>query len=93
MKLYVGNFAYTTTESELRDLFSTQGSVVNVRIIHDHFTRQSKCFGYVKMLTKGEGTRAIDTLHGKKINDRNIDTLHGKKINDRNLVVKIARRL
>lgn len=80
MKLYVGNFEYTTTESELRDLFSTQGSVKNVRIIHDHFTRQSKCFGYVKMENKNEGMRAINTLHGKKINDRH-------------LVVKKARRL
>jgi len=80
MKLYVGNFVYTTTETELRDLFSTQGSVVNVRIIHDQFTRQSKCFGYVKMLNQNEGVRAIDTLDGKKINDRS-------------LVVKKARRL
>ena len=80
MKLYVSNFVYTTTESELRDLFSTQGSVVNVRIVHDQFTRQSKCFGYVKMMSKGDGAKAIDTLHGKKINDKN-------------LVVKKARRI
>ena len=80
MKLYVGNFIYTTTESELRELFATQGSVVNVRIIHDHFTRQSKCFGYVEMLDRGEGKKAINTLHGKKINNRS-------------LVVKKARQI
>lgn len=80
MRLYVGNFVYTTTEKELRDLFAQQGSVLNVRIIHDQFTRQSKCFGYVKMKNTGEGKKAIKMLHGK--------TLH-----DRELVVKKARRL
>jgi RNA recognition motif-containing protein len=52
----------------LRELFSTQGSVANVRIIHDQFTRQSKCYGYVKMLTKKGAEKAINTLNGKKIN-------------------------
>ena len=80
MKLFVGNFVYTTTETELRDLFSTQGSVVSVRIIHDQFTRQSKCFGYVKMLTRGDGARAIDMLHGKKINDRHLVVKKAKRI-------------
>ena len=67
MKLYVGNFVYTTTELELRELFAAHGSVDNVRIIHDQFTRQSKCFGFVKMLTKKGAEKAIETLHGKKI--------------------------
>ena len=69
MKLYVGNFVYTTTELELRELFATQGSVDNVRIIHDQFTRQSKCFGYVRMLTQKGAKRAVDSLHGSIFND------------------------
>jgi len=72
MRLYVGNFVYTTTEGELRELFATQGSVVNVRIVCDQFTRQSKCFGFVKMLTEGEGKKAINALHGKKIKDHHL---------------------
>ncbi len=80
MRLYVGNFVYTTTELELKELFAAQGSVDNVRIIHDQFTRQSKCFGYVKMLTKKGGEKAVDSLHGKIFNDNR-------------LVVKKARRI
>lgn len=68
MKLYVGNFDYNTTELQLKELFATQGSVASVRIIHDQFTRQSKCFGYVKMLTKNGAEKAINTLNGKMIN-------------------------
>ena len=70
MKLYVGNLIYTMTNSELGDLFSSHGSVVSASIINDHFTRQSKCFGYVEMLNKQDGHNAMKTLHGKKINNR-----------------------
>jgi len=80
MKLYVGNFVYTTTESELKELFSTQGSVVSVRIVHEQSTRQSKCFGFVKMETRGEGERAINTLHGQKMNDRRLVVKKAKRI-------------
>ena len=80
MKLYVGNFDYTTTEPELRTLFATQGSVVNVRIVHDQFTRQSKCFGYIKMLTRGDGEKAIGVLNGKKIEHLE-NAIYGKEFN------------
>jgi len=80
MKLYVGNFVYNTTELELRELFAMQGSVVNVRIIHDQFTRQSKCFGYVKMLTENGAEKAIDTLHGKIINENCLVVKKAKRI-------------
>jgi len=80
MNLYVGNFVYTTTESELKKMFAKQGSVVSVRIIHDQFTRASKCFGYVQMQTNNGGNQAIDRLHGKKMNDRSLVVKKAKRI-------------
>lgn len=68
MKLYVGNFKYWTTENELNDLFSQYGFDVHVRIFHDQFTRQSKCFGYVEMQTRRDGRDAIDRLNGIRFN-------------------------
>ena len=70
MKLYVGNLIYTMTDAELGSLFSCHGSVVSACIINDHFTRQSKCFGYVEMLSRADGCKAMQYLHGKKVNDR-----------------------
>ena len=78
MKLYVGNLAHTMTETELKKLFSIHGFVNKVNIITDHFTRQSKCFGYVEMQCKKDASKAIELMHGKAINK-----LH--------LVVKAAR--
>lgn len=70
MQIYVGNLIYTMTDSELGKLFSSHGSVISARIINDHFTRQSKCFGYVEMLNSKDGHQAMKTLHGKKISNR-----------------------
>jgi RNA recognition motif-containing protein len=70
LHLYVGNFVYTTTEAELWKLFAVHGSVVNVHIIYDQFTRQSKCFGYVEMLNGKDGHNAMVKLNGKIINER-----------------------
>ena len=80
MKLYVGNFLYTTTEKELKEMFSHHGSVKNVRIIHDQFTRQSKCFGYVDMQTVKGGENAIEALHGKNIHDKAMVVKKAKKL-------------
>ena len=37
-KLYVGNLPYTTTEDELRDLFSQAGAVDTVNVVRDNAT-------------------------------------------------------
>ncbi len=69
MKLYVGNLIPTMSESELKKLFSGQDIMVkNVHIITDHYTRQSKCFGYVDIQSNKEGSKAVDVLHGKIVN-------------------------
>lgn len=70
MELYVGNLYHTMTEEDLGDLFSPHGLVLNVNLIKDHFTRQSKCFGYVHMADRKDGRSAMLLLHGTKINDR-----------------------
>ncbi len=72
MKLYVGNLTHTMTDSELSKLFSTCGTVKTARIITDHYTRQSKNFGYVEMSSSNDGNRALETLNGALINDRNL---------------------
>jgi len=72
MKLYVGNLAYSMTESELETIFSNHGRVKTVKIINDHFTRQSKCFGYIEMQNHKDACKAMEYLHGKTVNDRQL---------------------
>ena len=65
MNIYCGNIAYTTTEDDLRDLFSQHGEVSAVRVITDRDTGRSKGFGFVEMVDDGEAKQAIEALDGK----------------------------
>jgi RNA recognition motif-containing protein len=70
MNIYVGNLPYGMTEDELRELFSSHGTVSNVSIIKDKFSGQSKGFGFVDMTGQTEAEAAIRTLNGHTIDGR-----------------------
>src|SRR3989338_1834950 len=69
-KLYVGSLPYSTTEDDLRNLFSPFGTIASARIITDKFTGRSKGFGFVEMVTEEEAQKAIDGNNGKDIEGR-----------------------
>src|SRR5436190_21540116 len=66
-KICVENLAADTTETELADLFSTYGNVVDVNIAVDGPDRKSRCFGRVTMVTSEGAQAAIQALHGKTL--------------------------
>jgi RNA recognition motif-containing protein len=72
MNIYVGNFSYTTTEDELRDLFEAYGAVESVKIINDRDSGRSKGFGFVEMPEKDEALNAIKELHEKEYSGRRL---------------------
>lgn len=72
VKLYVGNLAYSTTESDLRDLFSQAGTVASVALIKDRDTGQSKGFAFVEMSNQAEAQNAISMFNGKSLNARDL---------------------
>ena len=72
MNIYCGNIAYTTTEDDLRDLFSQHGEVSAVRVITDRDTGRSKGFGVVEMVDDGEAKQAIEALDGKDFMGRDV---------------------
>jgi RNA recognition motif-containing protein len=65
-KLFVGNLSYTVSEEQLKQLFSTHGTVVEVRIIGD------KGFGFVEMSSQTEAENAKNELDGFNFEGRNI---------------------
>ncbi|HEB49930.1 MAG TPA: RNA-binding protein [Desulfobulbus sp.] len=72
MKLFIGNLPYNITETELNEIFSGYGNVVSTHLVTDHFTGQSRGFGFVEMETRGEGHKAMEDLNGKEYKHRRL---------------------
>jgi RNA recognition motif-containing protein len=67
-RLYVGNLPFTTTNDDLKDLFSQHGEVTSANVITDRDTGRSRGFGFVEMSSGAEA--AIEELHGFELNGR-----------------------
>jgi len=70
--LYVGNLPYTTTVEQLKDLFSEYESVEDVKVITDRDSGRSRGFGFVDFGSDKEAEKAIKTLNGHSLGDREI---------------------
>lgn len=69
-KLYVGNLAFSATESSINELFNQYGSVDSCQIITDRETGRSKGFGFVEMGSDEEAEKAISSLNGYQMEGR-----------------------
>ncbi|MCB0404734.1 MAG: RNA-binding protein [Bdellovibrionales bacterium] len=77
-RIYIGNLAFSATESSVNQLFSEYGKVNSCQLITDRSTGQSKGFGFVEMDSAEDATKAISELNGHDVNGRNI------KVNEAN---------
>jgi len=71
-KLYVGNLPYSTTEDDLRTLFSQAGSVSSAMVIKDRDSGRSKGFAFVEMGNQSEAQKAISLFNAYKMGDREL---------------------
>jgi len=65
-KLYVGNFSYSTVDSQLEELFSSHGQVQSAKVIGD------KGFGFVEMSDNAEAEKAKEALDGSEFGGRTL---------------------
>lgn len=76
-KLYVGNFPYDTTESDLRQLFSAHGEVLSVNVVEDRETGRSRGFAFIEMEVEAANA-AITALSGTMLGDRSLSVNEAK---------------
>ena len=67
MKLLVRNLSRTTTEQELRIMFSSHGSVNECNLVLDQATGKSKGFAFIEMPNEAEAKSALSSLHETKV--------------------------
>jgi len=73
MKIYVGNLAYSTSDSDLEQLFAAHGKVTSAQVIMDRDTHRSKGFGFVEMENQAEAKAAISGLDGTNFQERTLN--------------------
>jgi cold-inducible RNA-binding protein len=82
-KLFIGSLAYSVGDDELKDFFSTAGSVLSANVIKDRDSGQSKGFGFVEMSNDEEAQNAIKELNGKELSGRAINVSEARPREER----------
>src|SRR5438552_18239611 len=82
-RLYVGNLPYTTSSSELEQMFAPHGTVQSAEIIADRDTGRSKGLGFVQMGSDAEAQAAIAALNGQEHDGRQLTVNEAKPREDR----------
>ena len=59
IRIYVGNLAKSTTEEEIKSLFTQAGEVSSVDLVKEKGTGMSKGFAFVSMPTQESADKAI----------------------------------
>ena len=67
MKLFVGNIPKSYTADSLRPLFEAIGTVVELVVVRDKLTDESKGSAFVWYQTRAEAERAIAELHLRRV--------------------------
>jgi cold-inducible RNA-binding protein len=71
-KLFVGNLAFSVTDTQLQKLFEPHGIVKSVKVISDKTTGRSRGYGFVEMSSEDEARRATEALNGTQLGGRTL---------------------
>jgi cold-inducible RNA-binding protein len=81
MNIYVGNLPFSTTDSELRDIFSKYGEVQSAKIITDRETGRARGFGFVEM-SESIARKVISELHESEYEGKQLTVNEAKPRNN-----------
>lgn len=68
-KLYVGNFPFTVSEDQLRDLFAGYGEIEELAMIKDRDTGKPKGFAFITFSQQQAAEKALE-LNGNDLGGR-----------------------
>ena len=71
-RLYVGNLPYSTTDDDLRSLFSQAGTVESAQVMTERDTGRSRGFGFVEMGSDADAENAVRMFDGYTMDGRQL---------------------
>jgi RNA recognition motif-containing protein len=72
-RLFVGGLSWDTTEAMLQETFVNFGPLIEVVIVKDRDTGDSRGFGFVTMADRKDASRAIKALNNTELDGRRIE--------------------
>lgn len=81
--IFVGNLSFGATESSVRSMFESYGTVDRVSIVTDRDTGQARGFGFVEMSVNSDADRAIAELNGRDLDGRALNVNEARPKTDR----------
>ncbi|HDP98401.1 MAG TPA: RNA-binding protein [bacterium] len=69
MRIYVGNLPKNADESDLLEMFEEYGSVKNIKIIRDRYSKMSRGYAFLEILDEKAALKAIEEWDQGSIDD------------------------
>jgi len=73
VRLQIRNLSKATTEDDLMAVFAQAGEVLDVSIIRDRRSGESRGFGFVTMSAQSEADKAVSRLNEYSLNGLNLN--------------------
>lgn len=83
MNLFVAKLNPSTSTKDLQKLFSHYGLVTTVKVIFDHSTGRSKCYGFIEMPNNQEALEALSELDNSMFQESVITVKESQPADDR----------
>jgi len=92
MNLFVAKLNPSTSTKDLQNLFSHYGLVTTVKVIFDHGTGRSKCYGFIEMPNNHEAHEALKELDNTSFQENLITVKESLPADYRQSTGEIYRR-
>lgn len=86
--VYVKNLAESTSEEDLKKIFGEFGEITSVVVMRDG-DGNSKCFGFINFENADAAARSVETLNGKKFDQKEWYVGKAQKKSDREIELKV----
>ncbi|KAG9439002.1 hypothetical protein H6P81_019167 [Aristolochia fimbriata] len=82
-RIFVRNLPYSTSEATLKKEFSNFGHIVEVKLVKDEGTNQSRGFGFVQYSSQEAAVLALEQMDSKLIEGRKVHVELAKPMRNR----------
>ncbi|KAK4768727.1 hypothetical protein SAY87_003868 [Trapa incisa] len=86
--VYVKNLSESTTDSDLKRIFGEYGTITSAVVMRDG-EGKSKCFGFVNYENHDDAAKAVESLNGKKFDEKEWYVGRAQKKSERQVELRV----